>query len=76
MFAGYPFFTRSYLSNGIQLADLLACNVYRAFKVGDLRHPCFKSMLPRFDRWQNGETLDGLKVRSERSPLVSAAQAK
>lgn len=76
VFAGYPFFTRSDLSNGVQLADLPIHNVHRAFKGEDLRHPYFESMLPRLYRRQNGATLDGSKVWPEHSPLVRAARPK
>ena len=41
----YPFFTRSELSNGVQLADLLAYSVYRAFKGEDLGYPYFERVL-------------------------------
>ena len=37
----YPFFTRSEPSNGVQLADLLAYSVYRAFKDEDSGYPYF-----------------------------------
>jgi len=70
----YPFFTRSELSNGVQLADLLAYNVYRAFKHEDFRFPHFAIMLPRFYRRRNGSVLDGLKVWPQDSPLVGAAR--
>ena len=46
----YPFFTRSELSNGVQLADLLAYSVYRAFKGEDLGYPCFERVLGNFYR--------------------------
>ena len=38
----YPFFTRSELSNGVQLADLLAYNVYRVFRNEDFSYPYFR----------------------------------
>ena len=41
----YPFFTRNELSKGIQLADLRACSVYRAFKDEDLGYPYFEKVL-------------------------------
>ena len=46
----YPFFTRSELSNGVQLADLLAYSVYRAFKGEDLGYPYFERVLGNFYR--------------------------
>lgn len=70
----YPFFTASELSNGVQLADLLAYNVYRAFKSGDLAYPYFQRMLPSIYRRQTGVLLDGLKVWPETSPLVPLAR--
>lgn len=70
----YPFFTRSELSNGVQLADQLAYNVYRAFKSEDMTYPFFENMIPRFYRSRDGQTLHGLKVWPDGSPLVSMAQ--
>lgn len=67
----YPFFTRSELSNGVQLADLLAYNVYRAFKDTNLDYPYFTNILPNFYRGIDGETLHGLKVWPDNSPLVA-----
>ena len=65
----YPFFTRSELSNGVQLADLLAYSVYRAFKGEDLGYPYFERVLGNFYRRRQGTALDGLKVWPDRSPL-------
>lgn len=42
----YPFFTISELSNGSQLADLLAYNVYRAFRDEDMDYSYFQRLLP------------------------------
>ena len=70
----YPFFTRSELSNGVQLADLLAYNVYRAFKTEDFRYSFFRRMIPSFYRRRQGWTLDGLKVWPDDSPLVRSAE--
>lgn len=70
----YPFFTRSELSNGIQLADLLAYNIYRAFKTEDFGYPFFRAMLPSIYRRRDGWALDGLKIWPDDSPLVGAAQ--
>ena len=69
----YPFFTRSELSNGVQLADLLAYNVYRAFRDECLDYEYFKLMLPNFYRRQRAWTLDGLKVWPDASPLATLA---
>ena len=70
----YPFFSRSELSNGVQLADLLAYNVYRAFKTEDLSYPYFKMLLPNFYQRKSGIALDGLKVWPEPSPLIGLAR--
>jgi hypothetical protein len=70
----YPFFTRSELSNGVQLADLLAYNVYRAFRDENLAYPYFEMLLPAFYRREDGEQLDGLKVWPEASPLIAKAR--
>ena len=69
----YPFFTRSELSNGVQLADPLACSVYRAFKDEDLGYPYFERVLGNFYRRRQGTALDGLKVWPDRSPLSALA---
>lgn len=66
----YPFFTRSELSNGVQLADLLAYNVYRAFRDEDTDYPYFAMMVPYIYRSRNQAVLHGLKVWPEASPLV------
>ncbi|MCY4440139.1 MAG: DUF3800 domain-containing protein [Deltaproteobacteria bacterium] len=69
----YPFFTRSELSNGVQLADLLAYSVYRAFKDKDVGYPYFEKVLGNFYRRPQGTALDGLKVWPDRSPLSGLA---
>lgn len=66
----YPFFTDSKLSNGIQLADLCAYNVYRAFKTEDVTYPYLFELLPRFYRRLDSQRLDGLKVFPDDSDLV------
>ena len=72
----YPFFTESRLSHGIQLADLCAYNVYRAFRNQDFSYPFFARMLPHFYNSNNTEPgkLDGLKVFPDASPLVEWAR--
>jgi hypothetical protein len=70
----YPFFTRSELSNGVQLADLCAYNVYRAFKCRDFTYPYFEYLLPYIYRRSNQERLDGLKVWPEGSELIEFAR--
>ncbi len=71
----YPFFTDSKLSNGVQLADLCAYNVYRAFHRSDFAYPYFQQLLPAFYRSNRtaADKLDGLKVWPESSPLVATA---
>jgi hypothetical protein len=70
----YPFFTRSELSNGVQLADLLAYNVYRGFRDENLSYPYFEMLLPSFYRRAEGAALDGLKVWPEGSPPIAMAR--
>ncbi len=69
----FPFFARSELSNGVQLADLLAYNVYRAFRDEDIEYPYFRVMLPKFYRRRGVASLAGLKVWPDKSPLVELA---
>ena len=69
----YPFFVNSELSNGVQLADLLAYSVYRAFRDEDLDYAYFQDLLPYIHRDQDGKTLHGLKIWPESSPLVQLA---
>ena len=69
----YPFFTRNELSNGVQLADLLAYSVYRALKDEDLGYRYFERVLANFHRRRQGTALDGLKVWPDRSPLSALA---
>jgi hypothetical protein len=70
----YPFFTDSKLSNGVQLADLCAYNIYRAFKTQDFKYPYFRELLPYFYRRENAGQLDGLKVFPPESDLVQFAR--
>lgn len=59
-----PFFVESYLSNGVQLADLCAYDVYRAFRSGDEKYPYFLRLLPFFYKstLTANEKIDGLKL--------------
>lgn len=68
----YPFFTDSSLSSGIQLADLCAYNIYRAFRAEDFSYPYFSRLLPFIYRSQrtSPDKLDGLKVFPDDSALV------
>ena len=70
----YPFFTRSELSNGVQLADQLAYNVYRAFRNEDVAYPYFEELFPHFYRGLKGRVLHGIKVWPNNSPLVRVAR--
>lgn len=70
----YPFFTRSELSNGVQLADLLAYSVYRAFRNENFTYSYFEQLLPKFHRRQHDTQLNGLKVWPQGSPLIASAQ--
>lgn len=70
----YPFFSRSELSNGVQLADLLAYNVYRVFRDEDPQYPYFQSIRPYFYRRRDTAGLAGIKVWPESSPLVGLAE--
>lgn len=70
----YPFFTDSKLSNGVQLADLCAYNVYRAFRDQDFKYAFFRRLLPHFYRRGESGKLDGLKVFPEDSELVTFAR--
>lgn len=75
--AEYPFFTESSLSHGVQLADLCAYNVYRAFRREDFNYPFFTRFLSHYYNSQNTspDKLDGLKVFPDNSPLVGWAAA-
>ena len=71
-----PLFVRSVLSNGIQLADLVSYNIYRAFKSGDLAYPWFRRIAPYL--WPGKSTTgipSGLKIFPPESPLGSMALA-
>ena len=59
-----PLFVRSELSEGVQLADLCAYNVYHSASYGKPEYPFFKDLLSHY--YNSGNTidrkLDGLKV--------------
>jgi len=74
-----PLFVRSELSNGVQLADLCAYNIYRAFRDGNLRYPFFERITGQV--WSKAEPLrfpgppfSGLTVFPDRSPLMQLAE--
>lgn len=61
---GLPFFVESYLSNGVQLADLCAYNIYRIFNTNNETYPYFEKILPYFysSKRTRESKIDGLKV--------------
>jgi hypothetical protein len=70
-----PHFVRSELSNGVQLADLVSYNIYRAFRGPDLVHgpdltyEWFRRIVP-FVWWSTGGPgREGLKVFPPDTPL-------
>ncbi len=84
-----PFFVESYLSNGVQLADLCAYDVHRAFRSANEKYPHFQKLLPYFYKSAvtSPDKIDGLKVfpdnhrwkdllgrvQKERARILSAA---
>lgn len=70
--AEMPLFVRSELSNGVQLADLAAYNVYRCFRDENPAYPFFARIAPYL--WASRSTpatsLDGLWVFPLESPLM------
>ncbi|MGQ9780429.1 MAG: DUF3800 domain-containing protein, partial [Bacillota bacterium] len=70
-----PLFVCSGLSNGVQLADLVSYNIYRAFREEDIDYPYFRRILPYIwsSKLSPGDKLDGLKVFPPESPLVALA---
>ncbi len=70
--AELPMFVESYLSNGVQLADLCGYNVYRAFRAENIHYPFFEKLIPAFytSPLTAAEKIDGLKVFPEGSDLA------
>ena len=72
-----PLFVRSELSNGIQLADLVSYNIYRAFKTGDLAYPWFRKVTPFI--WPGNSATPGiptgLKIFPPESPFFAQASS-
>ncbi|MBU0690408.1 DUF3800 domain-containing protein [bacterium] len=68
-----PLFVNSRFANGIQIADICAYNVYRAFCRNDFEYKYFKMIKPYIYRSMNTalNRLDGLKVFPSESPLTS-----
>jgi hypothetical protein len=69
--AEMPLFVRSELSNGVQLADLVAYNIYRRFRYENVDYPFFSRIAPYLWTSQNTQAsfLDGLWVFPAESPL-------
>ena len=68
-----PFFVCSESSNGVQLADLLAYSVYRAFRYENLGYPYFRKTLSNFYQGCGEASLRGLYVWPSDSPLQAFA---
>lgn len=64
-----PMFVRSELSNGVQLADLCAYNIYRAFRDEDLDHKGMQRIRDRIWFSSGRTTWMGLKVFPDAGPL-------
>jgi len=75
--AEMPLFVRSELSNGVQLADLLAYNIYRCFREEDPDYPFFVKTLPHLWASENMPTgsITGLQVFPPESSLTMLLQA-
>jgi hypothetical protein len=71
--AEMPLFVRSELSNGVQLADMMAYNIYRCFRYEDSAYPFFQRILPFI--WTCPFTpdhqRDGLWIFPPASPLIT-----
>jgi hypothetical protein len=70
-----PLFVESYLSNGVQLADLCAYSVYRAFKDENIDYPFFARISERIysNPRRSAAQVEGLKIFPENSPLIGLA---
>jgi hypothetical protein len=68
-----PLFVPSELSNGIQLADLIAYNVFRCFSRENPAYPFFVRCLPHLwsSRRSGRDQLDSLRVFPPESPLTA-----
>lgn len=75
--AEMPLFVRSELSNGVQLADLLAYNIYRCFRDRDVDYPFFARIAPYLwdSKATSADCLDGLWVFPGESPLRPLREA-
>lgn len=72
-----PLFVPSELSNGVQLADLVAYNVFRCFRDEDSSYDYFSRCLPHI--WASKQTgknaIEGLRVFPPESPLCDLLKA-
>lgn len=68
-----PHFVRSELSEGVQLADLCAYNVYHSISYNKPEYAYFKRILPFYYNSKNtlSEKIDGLKVFPEPSDCLA-----
>ena len=68
-----PFFTASNLSNGVQLADLCAYNIYHAFRYNEPDYPYFKELLPYFCKRHHPAEgkIEGFKIFPDGSEFES-----
>ena len=59
----YPFFVQSELSNGVQLADLLAYCVFRAFEREEPSYAPLQMIVPHLDsRDKESDAIEGIKI--------------
>ncbi|MGB0343130.1 MAG: DUF3800 domain-containing protein [Parvibaculales bacterium] len=70
----YPFFVRSELSNGVQLADVLAYSVYHAFTYNKPDYAYLMRFAGRIYK-KKGKEIQGLKVWADRSSLMETKRA-
>ena len=70
-----PMFVRSEVSEGVQLCDLCAYAVYRAFTYGNLDYPFFTRVVEHIYRSAPDGRLPGLRIYPSRGPLVAARKA-
>ncbi len=67
-----PLFIKSELAVGIQMSDLCAYSIHRAFKSNDLQYDYFTKLVPYFYNSLNTQPnkIDGLKVFPASSPFA------
>jgi len=66
-----PFFVKSEFSNGIQLTDMCAYSINKAFSRNDFNYEDFRRILPSFYRSNQSQKkkYDGIKVFPSKSPF-------